>query len=141
LRDELDSMVAPLNLVGDGARPVFEEENKATITTASTTIMAIAIVMTAFTQFPKNERASPFIIHLEREDKPDDLSIKKLKLKIIGLSTGKRMARRGGFEPPRPCGHRISNPAPYRAGPPPLLGTQWHASFKPFCHWKANDEF
>ena len=31
-----------------------------------------------------------------------------------------KMARRGGFEPPRPCGHRISNPAPYRAGPPPL---------------------
>jgi hypothetical protein len=52
-----------------------------------------------------------------------------------------RRARRGGFEPPRPCGHRISNPAPYRAGPPPLLATQWHASFKPFCHWKANNEY
>lgn len=28
--------------------------------------------------------------------------------------------RRGGFEPPSPCGHRISNPAPCQAGLPPL---------------------
>ena len=25
------------------------------------------------------------------------------------------MARGGGFEPPCPCGHRISNPTPYQA--------------------------
>ena len=30
------------------------------------------------------------------------------------------MARRGGFEPPSPFGHWISNPTPYRAGPSPL---------------------
>lgn len=33
----------------------------------------------------------------------------------VGYFLGKEMARGGGFEPPYPRGHRISNPTPYRA--------------------------
>jgi hypothetical protein len=43
-----------------------------------------------------------------------------------------KVARRGGFEPPSPFGHWISNPTPYRAGPSPLRNLSNALSFLNF---------
>ena len=66
--------------------------------------------------------------------RPDALCTKTLELTKKFELLDRKMARRGGFEPPGPCGQWISNPSPCRAGPPPLLASKARVVINSFCN-------
>jgi hypothetical protein len=68
------------------------------------------------------------------------------KIALVGKHSSawpldKKVARRGGFEPPSPFGHWISNPTPYRAGPSPPRFLRIAMSFLNVSNWVRSPNY